>query len=65
MTADRDVDRRKNRGLSDEEIDTIKEQLLASIYEDIGRSVVSKILWVAGTLLAAGLAYLAATGKLK
>lgn len=51
------VEKRKNGGLSDEQIAAIKEQLLASIYEDIGRSVVKKILWAGGAVFAALLAW--------
>ena len=46
------------RHLSQEELDSIKEQLLESIYADIGRSVVKKILWVAGAVGIALLGYL-------
>lgn len=67
MTGDRKdgPERRKNQGLSDEEIEAIKEQLLASIYEDIGRSVVKKLLWALGAVLAALLAWATARGYLK
>lgn len=66
MSGDKgDGERRKNRGLSDEELHTIKEQLLASIYEDIGRSVVKKALWIIGACVLAGAAWLAAKGYIK
>lgn len=32
--------------LTQEEIDNLKEQLLESIYADIGRNVVKKALWI-------------------
>lgn len=41
------------RRLSDEEIEAIKDQLLESIYADIGKSIVKKFLWVTGSLVAA------------
>ena len=50
---------------SDEEIEAIKERILASVYEDIGRSLVKKVLWVGGTLLLALLAWLTAKGYVK
>jgi hypothetical protein len=58
-------ERRRNGGLSDEQIDAIKEQIMASVYEDIGRSLVKKVLWILGALLAALLGWLAAKGYIK
>jgi len=60
-----DEERRKNAWLTDEQIDLIRERILASVYEDIGRSLVKKILWVLGALLAALLGWLAAKGYIK
>jgi hypothetical protein len=51
--------------LSQDEIDEIKRQLLESIYADIGRSLVRKFLWAAGTVVFAAVVGLAATGKIK
>jgi hypothetical protein len=56
---------RRQARLSDEQCEEIKHQILASIYEDIGRSVVKKIAWILGALLAAGLTWAAAKGYLK
>jgi hypothetical protein len=61
----RTPERRRNGGLSDEQIDAIKERILASVYEDIGRSLVKKIIWIAGAVLAALLAWAAAKGYIK
>jgi hypothetical protein len=58
-------ERRKNAWLTDEQIDAIKERVLASVYEDIGRSLVKKILWLVGAVLAALLAWAAAKGYIK
>jgi hypothetical protein len=58
-------ERRKNVWLTDEQIESIKEQIMASVYEDIGRSLVKKILWILGALLAALLGWLAAKGYIK
>lgn len=58
-------ERRANGSLTDEQVKQIKEQILASIYEDIGRSVVKKILWAGGAVLSALLAWLAYKGYLK
>jgi hypothetical protein len=58
-------ERRRNGGLSDEQVNAIKEQIMASVYEDIGRSLVKKILWILGALLAALFGWLAAKGYIK
>lgn len=58
-------ERRTNAGLSDEQIEIIKERVLASVYEDIGRSIVKKALWAVGAVFAAVLAWFAAKGYLK
>ena len=55
-------ERRKNSGLTDEQVDQIKEQILASVYEDIGRSLVKKAIWLLGALFAALLTWLASKG---
>ena len=55
-------ERRKNAGLSDEQIEAIREAILASVYEDIGRSLVKKAIWVLGAVFAALLTWLAAKG---
>lgn len=34
--------------LTPEELESLREQLLQSIYADIGRSIVRKVLWVFG-----------------
>lgn len=46
-------ERRKNGGLTDEQVEAIREAILRSIYEDIGRSVVKKVLWAGGIVLLA------------
>lgn len=38
---------------SQEQLDSIKAQLLESIYADIGKSVVKKVLWILGSVLGA------------
>ena len=58
-------ERRTNGGLSDEQVKAIKDAILASIYEDIGRSIVKKILWAGGAVLIALLTWLAAHGYVK
>ena len=55
----------RRRCLTNGEIEEIKKQLLDSIYADIGKNVVTKILWVGGTVLTALLAYLSVTGHIK
>lgn len=56
---------RRRNVLSDSQIDAIKERVLASVYEDIGRSLVKKILWLLGALLAALFGFLAAKGYIR
>ena len=56
---------RRQPRLTAEQCEEIKQQILASIYEDIGRSVVKKLAWILGTVLAALLAWAAAKGYLK
>ena len=46
------------RRLSDAELEEIKNQLLDSIYKDIGKSVVKKLLWLVGAIGAALVAWL-------
>jgi hypothetical protein len=58
-------ERRKNGGLSDSQIEAIKDAILASVYEDIGRSLVKKILWALGALFLGLLGWLAAKGYIK
>ncbi len=48
--------------LSAAELDDLKEQLLESIYADIGRSIVKKVLWILGAVAVAGFAWLAGKG---
>ena len=58
-----DVERRKP--FTSEEIDTIKAQLLESIYADIGKSVVKKLLWIFGAVVLAAFAWLSAKGHIR
>jgi hypothetical protein len=58
----RDENRRQ---LSQEEVDIIAGQILEKIYADIGKSVVKKILWLAGAIVVAVYAALTSIGKIK
>ena len=60
-----DEERRKDNGLTPAQVEAIKNAILASIYEDIGRSIVKKILWAGGAVLIALLTWLAAHGYVK
>jgi hypothetical protein len=62
--ADHHEERRKNGGLTDEQVEAVKEAILQQIYAEIGKSVVSRLLWAAGLLLTAVLAYLGFTGRI-
>ena len=53
---------KSQRHLSQEEIDIIKEQILASVYADIGRQLVKKFLWVVGATVLAFFAWLNGKG---
>ena len=46
-------------------VEAIRDGILASVYEDIGRSLVKKALWVVGIVFTALLAWLAAKGYVK
>jgi hypothetical protein len=52
----------KQSRLTPEELASIKDQLLESIYADIGKSVVRKTLWITGAILFALYAWLRAHG---
>jgi len=51
--------------LTEEELNEIKEQLLESIYTDIGRSIVKKVLWVVGSIGMAMVAWLMGNHNIK
>lgn len=57
-----EVERRENGGLSEAQVIQIRDAILASVYEEIGRSVVKKSLWVCGSILAAAYAWLVFKG---
>jgi hypothetical protein len=56
--------RRKNGGLSDEQVEAVKNAILESIYKEIGRSVVKWGLWVGGSILLALGGWLAGAGHI-
>jgi hypothetical protein len=58
-------ERRKNGGFTDEQIDAIKEAILASIYQEIGKSLVRKALWLGGAIILAIGSWLAGSGHIK
>jgi hypothetical protein len=55
----------RRRPLTEEEIEAIKDQLLNSIYADIGKSVIKKLLWVGGAVAVGALTALSALGHIK
>lgn len=57
-------DEPNRRRLSDKEVEELKDQLLESIYKDIGKSFVKGFLWIFGTLSLALLAWLGGSGHL-
>ena len=58
-------DRRKNGGLTDEQIEKIKQAILDSIYQEIGKSLVRKLVWTVGAIILAGAAWLHGAGWIK
>lgn len=56
---------RRKPQFTQEEIEDLKEQLLQSIYADIGKSFVKKFLWVFGAVVAGAFAALTAFGHIK
>lgn len=52
----------RRRPLTDNELEIIKGQLLESIYADIGKRGVKGTLWIAGSIVAAFLAWLTTKG---
>ena len=60
-----DEDKPIKCGLTDEQVRAIKEAILASVYEDIGRSIIKKILWALGAVLFAVYMWLTAHGYIK
>ncbi len=56
------LERRYDGGLTEEQVEAIKNAILASVYEDIGRSIVKKILWACGAVLAAVFTWLVSKG---
>lgn len=58
-------ERRKHARLTPQDLEAIKEQILASVYEDIGRSIVKRFLWLAGAALVALFGWLVSTGKIQ
>lgn len=65
MHEEPDKEHRTNGELSHQDIERIKEAVLASVYEDIGRSVVKKVVWIGGAVLAVVLGWGAAKGYIK
>ena len=57
-------DRRKNGGLTDEQLEAIKQAILDSIYQEIGKSLVRKAIWAVGAILLAALAWFHGAGKI-
>ena len=58
-------ERRKIPAFTPDEIESIKKQLLESIYADIGKSIVRKVLWIFGAMAVAASAWLAGKGFIK
>lgn len=59
------LENERRRPLTDKEIEHVKDQLLESIYADIGKSIVKKVAWVFGAILLALAAWLTGAGHIK
>lgn len=66
MEEDKEIihDNERRKSFTPEEIETIKTQILDSIYADIGKSIVKKVLWIGGTCVLALFAWLTAKGHI-
>lgn len=68
MGYDYSGEERRSASLSDAQLDAIAERAaekaLAKVYEEIGRSIVKKALWVIGAGTLALFAYMKGSGKL-
>ena len=53
MSTDQEAQTKPGVTLSQEELNEIKNQLLESIYADIGKNVVKKIMWIGGSIICA------------
>ena len=51
--------------LSDDELARIKKQLLESVYADIGKTIIYKVLWMAGACVLVLLAWLTGSGYVR
>ena len=56
---------RRRSSLSADDIEAIKKQILDSVYADIGKSIVTKLLWIGGAVLTALFAWLSIKGHIK
>ena len=56
---------RRRSPLSADDIEAIKKQILDSVYADIGKSIVTKLLWISGAVLTALFAWLSIKGHIK
>jgi hypothetical protein len=57
-------DNERRKTYTPEEIELLKTQILDSIYADIGKSIVKKILWIGGAVVLAAFAWLAGKGHI-
>ena len=56
---------RRRSALSPDDIEAIKKQILDSVYADIGKSIITKLLWIGGAVLTALFAWLSLKGHIK
>lgn len=61
--------RRPFRGLSEEEVELlvgrVSQRVLENFYQEVGRSVMSKVLWVIGLVTVSLVIWLTSTGRMK
>ena len=56
---------RRRPALATDDIEAIKKQILDSVYADIGKSIVTKLLWIGGAVLTALFTWLSIKGHVK
>ena len=58
-------ERRKNGGLTEKQVEAIRDAILDSVYKEIGKSTVKWILWVGGSIALAISGWFAGAGHFK
>ena len=69
MYGPRSEERRRNSGLSDEQVEAIAtraaEIALEKVYSEVGKGVVKRLAWIAGVIVISGFILMAGKGWIK